>query len=282
MTEIEQQIAVIRSLVGDLPIQIEENGFLSRGYVIDGGRLVFKFPRSDNVRYDTEAENLRFLQSLDLGVHLQKVAFVGPGNAYLGIYGVPGQPLERLSLSPEQKASVGRQLGNALKKLHAAEKKSADVMTLQEEIDAWTDRVKSDEVRRFLRDRFTADERQIIDGYFFENMPQKLYGLGENLVFSHGDLGEGNLFMDADGTAGIIDFNESCYLEEAADFMDLADSELCEKILLQYGADTVLRQKVAVRRLIRPLIVLQPYLHRGNRAELDRLTALIRNDLLTK
>ena len=281
MNEIQKQLALIRSLVGECDIQLAEDGFLSRGYVIDGGRLVFKFPRNGAVRYGTEIDNLNFIGSLELGVHLQKPAFVSADDAYLGVFGVPGSSLEKLTLTTEQKILVGKQLGEALKRLHAAEHPQSDALTLRDEIAAWTERMESEAVCAYLSETFTAPEREAIRDYFFRLMPRELSALGDKPVFSHGDLGDGNIFLDADGRVGIIDFNESGYLEEAADFMDIGDGEICEAMLSAYGADAVLREKVAIRRRIRPLVVLQPYLQRGKPAEIERLTAEIRYRLLS-
>ena len=74
---------------------------------------------------------------------------------------------------------------------------------------------------------------------------------------------------------GIIDFNESCYPDEAADFMDVGDERICAEMPEQYGADAVLRRKVAIRRRGRPLVV-QPYLRHGRKNEIDRLASAIR------
>ena len=279
MGEIERQTAVIRALVGDCDIKIEEDGFLSRGYVIDGGRVVFKFPRNTGVHYDSEIANLNFVNSLDLRVHLQRPAYISPDGTYLGVFGVPGRSLEKLTLTAEQKSAVGAQLGTALNRLHAAKNENRGRLTLPDEIAAWTERMKSEEVCSFLAEAFTKDEQDAIRECFFRAMPQKLLALGDVPVFSHGDLGDGNIFVDADNKVGIIDFNESCYLEEAADFMDIGDAEICKEMLKYYGANAVLREKVAIRRKIRPLVVLRPYLLRGNRNEIRRLTAEIRRNL---
>ena len=56
MNEIAKQTALIRSLLGNVNIKIVEDGFLSRGYVIDGGGLVFKFPWNEDVRYGVEID----------------------------------------------------------------------------------------------------------------------------------------------------------------------------------------------------------------------------------
>ncbi len=63
---------------------------------------------------------------------------------------------------------------------------------------------------------------------------------------------------------GIIDFSEMLYLDEATDFMDVSSNELREQMLDTYGADDILKEKVALRVLTRPLFVLGDYIKRGN------------------
>lgn len=58
-------------------------------------------------------------------------------------------------------------------------------------------------------------------------------------------------------------FNESCYLDEAADFMDFEDDRLCTEVLDAYGADELLREKVMIRRVVRPMFVIGTYRDRS-------------------
>ena len=95
MKTIEEQKIIIQSLIGEHHnIKVMEDGFISRGFVVDNGKLVFKFPRWADVSYETEIDNLNFMNALDLGVNLQKVAYSSNTNDYLGIYGVLGKSLE--------------------------------------------------------------------------------------------------------------------------------------------------------------------------------------------
>lgn len=71
----------------------------------------------------------------------------------------------------------------------------------------------------------------------------------KNIVYSHGDLGDGNIFVDDGGKVGIIDFSEMCYFDEAGDFMDVSNEELRAAMLDAYGADDALRKKVRLRVL---------------------------------
>lgn len=278
MRPIEEQLSVIQSLIGENhKIKVKEDGFVSRGFVVDNGKLVFKFPRRADVSYETEIDNLNYINSLELGVNLQKVAFSSESNEYLGIYGVIGNSLEEVKLSEDEQRKVGKQLGLFLKKLHQIKEHNGMPCTLKAEIEAWQNRVKF--VNDFIAKTFSSKEQEIINVLMFEYMPSKLNGLGENLVFSHGDLGDGNVFVDENYKVGVIDFNESGLLDEAGDFMDISSNIIREEMLNAYDATQELREKVEIRRDIRPLIVLKPYLTRNNPRIINCLVESIKNTL---
>lgn len=279
MRSIEEQLNVIKSFIGDNhKIDIKEDGFISRGYVIDNGDLVFKFPRKPNVKYEAEISNLNYINSLDLGVNLQKVAFKSDENEYLGIYGIKGKSLEEINLTIEEQKEVGRQLGLFLKKLHQIRDFQGLPCKLDEEIKAWQDRVKC--VDNFILETFSEKEQNILHKLMFEYMPTRLNQLGENLVFSHGDLGDGNIFVDEKLKVGVIDFNESGLFDDAADFMDISSDIIRDSMLNAYGADDVLREKVEIRRDIRSIIVLKPYLTRNDSKIIQSLVDSINKTLL--
>ena len=278
MKTIEEQLKVIHLLIGENhKIKIKEDGFLSRGFVVDNGKLVFKFPRKADVQYNTEIENLNYINSLNLGINLQKVAYIDENNQYLGIYGVLGCSLEDADLTEDQQKEIGTQLGVFLKKLHQIENYNGMPCTLNAEIEAWQNRVKF--VQEFIVKTFTEQEQEIINKLMFEYMPNKLRELGEKLVFSHADLGDGNIFVDENYKIGVIDFNESGLLDEAGDFMDVSSDVIREAMLNAYGANTELREKVEIRRDVRSLIVLKPYLSRNNAATINSLVESIKNTL---
>ena len=278
MKTIEEQLTIIQSLIGNNhKIKVKEDGFISRGFVVDNGKLVFKFPRRADVTYETEIDNLNYINSLELGVNLQRVAYTSNTNEYLGIYGVLGKSLEEVKLSEEDLRAVGKQLGLFLKKLHQIKQHNGMPCTLKAEIEAWQNRVKF--VDDFITKTFSEREQEIINVLMFEYMPNKLKKLGENLVFSHGDLGDGNVFVDDKLKVGVIDFNESGLLDEAGDFMDISSDIIREEMLNAYCATPDLREKVEIRRDIRSLIVLQPYLTRNNPQVIDELVSNIRQTL---
>lgn len=98
--------------------------------------------------------------------------------------------------------------------------------------------------KKTLAKYFNSEELVHIDKLMMGEMPHTLHELGEKLVFSHADLGDGNIFIDSDGKIGLIDFNEAGYIDEASDFMDITDDALCSVMLDIYGADENLRRKV--------------------------------------
>lgn len=132
----DNELQTIEQLTGVLPAQIKlaDDGFWSRGYVIDNGRIVFKFKKSPEVKYEPEIKALEFVSSLDLGINTQKVGWISPDDSYLGIYGVVGQSLDTLS-NPDYQ-SIGSQLASVLHKLHQAHPEDAEVFTLDKELAA--------------------------------------------------------------------------------------------------------------------------------------------------
>lgn len=270
----DNELRIIEQLAGVSPDQIKltDDGFWSRGYVIDNGRIVFKFKKSPEVKYEPEIKALGFVNSLDLSINTQKVGWVSPDDSYLGIYGVVGRSLDMLPKPDYQ--SIGSQLASVLQKLHQVHPENAEVFTLDKELAAWQERYQKSHDE--LSKHFSEEEITRFDEFVFETIPAKLKELGENIVYSHGDLGDGNIFVDDEGKVGIIDFSEMCYFDEAGDFMDVSNEELRNAMLDAYGADETLREKVKLRVLVRPLIVFGNYARRGDTERVEQLVAKIK------
>lgn len=265
----DDELQIIEQLTGASPDQIKlaDDGFWSRDYVIDNGRIVFKFKKSEEVKYEPEIKALEFINSLDLDINTQKVGWVSPDDSYLGIYGVVGQSLDSLP-NPDYQ-SIGTQLASVLRKLHQVRPENAEVFTLDRELAAWQERYQKSHDR--LSDYFSDKKIARFNKFVFETIPTRLKELGENIVYSHGDLGDGNIFVDDEGKVGIIDFSEMCYFDEASDFMDVSNEELRTAMLDAYGADDVLREKVRLRVLVRPFIVFGDYVKRGDTEQVEQL-----------
>ena len=274
------EIEIVKRLTGvtdDSLIELHDGGFSSRGYVIDKGRIVFKFPRHSDVKYDNEISILKSLNSLGLGVNLQSVGWVSDDNSYLGLYGVVGERLCDLDLSQTQRQSIGDQLGVFLRALHEAKIECGYRLSLDEELNGWQHRYES--VLGFIKSEFSARDQEIIEYLMTCHMTKTLKSLGEHLVFSHGDLDEGQIFIDTDGKIGVIDFNEAGMFDEAADFMDVDSDELRDIMLDSYGASDELRRKVELRKDIRPIIALSAFLERGDQETASKFVQEIRRIL---
>lgn len=248
-----EELQIVSSLTGVAPQDIEfsDEGFLSRGYIIDGGRIVFKFKKWPEISYQNEIKVLNFISSLNLGASLQRAGWTSDKDEYLGLYGIVGKTIKNDS------AGFGEQIGNFLKNLHTVKFPEANVVPLEKEFAIWADRFSRS--KDVLSRYFSAEEIAKMEEYVTVTAPKELVSLGENPVFSHGDFCLGNIFADATGKIGIIDFSEAAYMDEAADFMDMEDDELCDKALDAYGANDVLRQKVAIRRAAHPMFTIGTY-----------------------
>lgn len=259
---INEELQIVSNLTGITPenIKFSDDGFLSRGYVIEGGRIVFKFKRNSDVSYKNEIKMLDFVNSLNLNVNLQKVGWTSEDDSYLGIYGVIGKSLESIELTDNDRKNYGEQIGLFLQKLHSVKYEDAEKLSVNEEIKAWQERFEKS--KDLLSHYFKDEEIEKMNNFVYFTAPARLSSLGENMVFSHGDLGMGNIFIDDNGKIGIIDFSESIYLDEAADFMDIEDDRLRQEVLNAYNADNTLREKVAIRRTFRPMFVIDTYRNR--------------------
>lgn len=259
---VSEELQIVSNLTGIAPekIKFSDDGFLSRGYIIDNGRIVFKFKRKPDVSYKNEIRMLNFVNSLNLNINLQKVGWISEDDNYLGIYGVIGKSLESLNLTDDKREAYSKQIGSFLQKLHSVEFQDAEKLSVNEELEAWQDRFEGS--KDLLSHYFSSEEIEKMNDFVYSFATAKLASLGEKMVFSHGDLGMGNIFVDDNDKIGIIDFSESVYLDEAADFMDIEDDRLCQEVLNAYNADNTLREKVAIRRTFRPMFVIGTYRNR--------------------
>lgn len=253
----ELQIIANLTSVNTKEIKFSDAGFLSRGYIIDNGRIVFKFKKYPEISYENEIKNLNYINSLGLGINIQRVGWVSKDDSYLGVHGVIGESLKAIGITDEKREDYGRQIASFLKELHSIDFPEAETLTVKKEINAWQERFERS--KDLLLRYFNNEETEKMASYIYASAPKQLASLGEKMVFSHGDLGMGNIFVDGNDRIGIIDFSDSMYLDEAADFMDIEDDKLCAKILDSYNADDLLREKVAIRRVVHPMFVINTY-----------------------
>ena len=275
-----EEIETVCRLSGADPdrINFSDDGFLSRAYLVDEGKYIFKFAKYPEVEYQTEEKMLKFIANLDLPVKTQKVAWTSPEGTYIGLEGVQGQNLDHVPLNYQEKIAIGEQLGRFLKILHRTSCDSAMIYPPKEEIQTWQERYRNG--IPVLNYYFSPSELQLIDELMMQEMPAQLNALGEKMVFSHGDLGDGNVLVDEGRNVGVIDFSEMIFLDEAADFMDISDETISQAMLDSYGAGGSLRRKVQIRRLIRPIFVIATYAYDGRKEGTERLVQRIRETVL--
>ena len=268
---INGETEIVKQLTGETGgIIFSDTGGQSRAYVIDGGRIVFKFPRFSSVKYDNEIKILDAVNQIDSPLARQKVGWKSPNGEYVGLYGVVGNPIANIELSDGQADQIGAQIGEFLRKLHALKVDDAYRLPLADEIKTLQNE-RYLAYKDFFATRLTTDERQKLDDLMMKEMPKTLLKLGEDLVFSHGDMGDNNIYLAENGNAGIIDFTESGYLDRAADFMDLRNERVLSAMLDAYGADDVLRAKIAMRRKIRPVVHLLFSVLKNDQANIAKL-----------
>ncbi len=117
-----EEISIICRLTGSDPAKIErrDDGFLSRAYLIENGKIVFKFKKEENADYEIEEQMLNFIGTLSLPVKVQKVGWTSPDHSYIGLYGIIGNNLDNLTLTSTQKDQIAMQLGKCLIIIHQA------------------------------------------------------------------------------------------------------------------------------------------------------------------
>ena len=266
----EKEIALICKLTGANPKQVAMNdkGFLSRAYIIDNGRIVFKFPKYDFVKYDNEVFALNFLKqhkfSETLGINFQRINKDWTDTKdykMLGVFGIIGTTLADLQRNNAKLdiAWIGGKLAWFLTNLRTHKIRTKVGETLEQEIkldlQLWENR--DDRAKELLNKNFTKEQQELLNYLMTTYMPQELSKLGQNLVLSHSDLHEGNILISENGSVGIIDFDNLGYYDEARDFMRMDNDDILNIMLDGCEASETLRRKVEIRRDInRPLTMI--------------------------
>ena len=240
------EIAIVKELTGstDNQIELHDDGYWSRAYVVNGGEFVVKFPKYDTVNYRNEAMFLNLISTMTLPVNIQKLKWLAEDNRCIALFGVRGTPLPKLgNLTIQQKHSIGKQIGAFLRQLHSL-KPDYSGQNLNDELIEY--KVIYDDCADFFEKYFSKEEQGTLDYLMHTYLPTARKNLGENLVFSHADIWEPNILLDDNGMVGIIDCSNAGYFEEAADFC-MEDETIRSFILDHYGASEALRKKVEIK-----------------------------------
>jgi len=244
--KMKHEIARVIELTGAARDQIDlhDDGYWSRAYVVNGGEFVIKFPKYDTVDYRNEALFLTLTGSLTVPVNTQKLMWLADDNRCIAFHGVKGTPLSKLeNLTNGQKQSIGKQIGEYLKQIHSLETDFTG-QSLEDELNEY--KVLYVDCADFYTKHFSTDEITALNHLMYEILPAARRNLGENLVFSHADIWEPNLLLDSNGVVGIIDCSNAGYYDDAADFM-VEDATIRDFILNNYGASETLRKKVDIK-----------------------------------
>jgi aminoglycoside phosphotransferase (APT) family kinase protein len=245
----ENELKIVKQLTGADAGQIEvcETGWTSRVYIIDSGKIVFKFPRNEKFRKECQQEvaGLKLLKCRRFNVRIPVLNWTTDDNKYFGYYGVEGKPLRELicDMSEQQKTGIGTQIGIFIKQLHGI-KDHGDIraQTLDEqakEYRAWFLKGRS-----LLSGFFSEPELTAIDDFFENEVPKSMTGSGE-LVFCHGDLDYNNTLIDNKNKVGVIDFGDARLYDRSQDFRGMDDEVLREAMIEAYGDGEVISKVTA-------------------------------------
>lgn len=284
-SEIAYEIETVKSLTGcasTAQITFADSGWTSRVYLVDEGRLVVKFPRSEQVKIEYQREKviLALLADLDLAVSVPRIRWTHPVNDFIGYEGIPGSTLDALKtpLTFDQMSEIGTNIGTFLRTLHRLEIPATHVETVEHEVAALAE--KFDLGLAVLQQGLTTAQFDALRTFVFQSAPERLRSLGEDLVLSHGDLGYWNMVLGDAGEVGVIDFGDVAYYDRSRDFVGLTDVAVLEAAVLAYGDAPLLAGKMAIRQHMLPILEL-PF-HIGKRdtqmidVTLDRIRGVLR------
>jgi len=250
MFDIKDELEVVMRLAGvgdESRIEINETGWTSRVYIIDGGKIVFKFPRSARFREECKSEvaALKLIKEQKFNLRVPVLNWTAEDNSYFGFFGVEGKPLREVigDLREEQKKEIGTQIGIFLRQLHGI-KNCGDMKAQTLEEQAMEHENSYRKGRVLLFDYFSETELVRIDDFFAHEAPGCMVGTNE-LVFCHGDLDYNNTLIDSENHVGVIDFGDAWLYDRSQDFRGMDDETLRESMMEAYGGDGVISKKAA-------------------------------------
>ena len=270
---IDQEKSTIQKLtsrnVGD--IVLNDVGGTSRAYILNNGEIVFKFPRTEQVKgeYTPEIAAYKLVNSLRTTVSVPKIQWEGADNNYFGYEGIVGQSLDKVDEFPgETKIKIGTAVGEFLAQFHKQQLESAREMTVEDEIEEFQRKYQlSMEV---IKERFNETEQARLKQLATQEIPDTMRTLGSDRALCHGDLGYWNIILGDGGEIGIIDFGDVGYYDSSKDFIGLTDQEVMDASLKVYGDTPTLRENIAIRKKLLYILDLWFFISKANRAAIDK------------
>ncbi len=262
-------------------IVLNDIGWTSRVYIIDDGEYVFKFLK--NKKYQEELEHeiniLKLIKNHKFNINIPLIGWVGKDNAYIGFKGVTGKSMTTEiinELNEEQKRKIGAQIGIFIKKLHAIDYHGKSPNSESNVIEWFQESFCKK--KRTLKKYFNKNELASIEK-LLTSLPEKSAKYGIEEVFCHGDLGYNNIILSDNLEVGIIDFGDAGNLDKSYDFIGLEDDVILDAAILAYGGDNVLREKVAIRRQLLPLMEMLFLIDRNEKVEIEKCARKMRVNL---
>ena len=282
-----EELAIVKKLTNitdENRIFLNEMGWTSRVYIVDNGELVFEFLKSKKYKeeFEHEIDILKLINKYAFSIRVPSISKVGKDNTYIGLHGITGRSMTTEiinQLSEEQKRKIGTQIGLFLKELHQIMYKGKSPST-ENSIMEWF-QASFSKRKRTLKKYFNEKELCFIET-LVTSLPQKSARLGIEQVFCHGDLGYNNILLTADSEVGIIDFGDAGNLDKSYDFIGIEDDIILDAALIAYGNNDVLREKVAIRRQLLPLMEMLFLIDRKEKEEIKKCVNTIRNCLKEK
>ncbi len=282
--ERHQELEIIKNTLqmnDDKHIVLNNSGWTSRVYMVNEGNYVFKFVKDEEYQseFDHEIKILKLLQGYKFNVKIPSITWIGKNNSYIGFTGIMGNSISTEiinDLNEEQKTILGTQVGKFLKILHSV-KYEGDSPNSENFIIEWfidSFHTKKQSLQRY----FSKDELEIITK-LVTSFPEKSAYHGIEQVFCHGDLGYNNIILSENLEMGIIDFGDAGYLDKSYDFAGLEDDIMLRAAILEYGGDNTLKEKVAMRRQLLPLMEILFLLDRKEEAEIMRCASKMRANI---
>lgn len=262
-------------------IVLNDIGWTSRVYIVDDGDYVFKFLKNKTYQEELEHETniLKFLKNYEFNVNIPLIGWFGEDNSYIGFRGVTGKSLttEKINeLSEAEKRKVGTQIGLFIKKLHAIDYKgkspNSESNVIEELVESFRKR------KRTLKKYFNENELASIEK-LVTDFPEKSAKYCIEEVFCHGDLGYNNIILSNNLEVGIIDFGDAGNLDKSYDFIGLEDDVMLEAAISAYGGDNVLREKIALRRKLLPLMDMLFLMDSKATVEIEKCAGKMRENL---
>jgi aminoglycoside phosphotransferase (APT) family kinase protein len=268
---IEYEIRLAKKILG-LPensvIELNTSGWTSRIYIYNRGEFVIKFPLNSICRKECANEIRANSIFRELFPDTPDIISIGEGYEYLAYKGVIGFPFNEVeTVSDKTKAGIGRILGSFLKDLHKRTPEGFECWGYKKDIED-SDRHYS-KCREYLAVRLKKEESETLETFMTRTFPEAFERLGDDLVFSHGDLGYWNMILKEDGKIGIIDFGDAGYADRALDFAGMEDKVMLDSALEVYGDSEELREKIMLRRMVLPVMELPYYIEKKNMNEIE-------------